>query len=432
MKGSLVLALLAGLLPVVVAADENEISTLKSLLNQGQAVEAFQQAQAVQDQYIGDSEFDFYYGLAALDSGHAELAVMAFERILYQTPESPRVRLELGRALYAVADYNGAEKQFNQVLDHDPPERVRERVKVLLTNIESLKKNFDPQLSAYAGLNSGYDTNFISATSAQSFEFSLGTVFFSDESRKQSSGYSEAEAGVGLNWPVTENQVRFANLDYGKTANWENSLYDSDQVSLSLGVMQKFGEQVLRLPFSAQATYLDGKEYRYTANLGADWIVPVSNLTQWISFGQAYWIRNPDNSTRDSNLYVLGTGVATVLPSIRTKFMSSLSIGHDNALELDVFGKVFAGMRLGAQVSVGPTLMGFLNLDAQQARYEAQGGFLNQRKDLFTQVQLGSLWTLGHQMTVNFTLSYSDNHSNLELYAYNRTQASIGFEYLWE
>ena len=50
----------------------------------------------------GDPEFDFYYGLAALETGHAEEASFVFERLVALHPENDRFRLEYARALYQI------------------------------------------------------------------------------------------------------------------------------------------------------------------------------------------------------------------------------------------------------------------------------------------------------------------------------------------
>ncbi|HEB98506.1 MAG TPA: tetratricopeptide repeat protein, partial [Thiotrichales bacterium] len=72
----------------------------------------------------GDPDFDMAFGLAALEFGHPEQAVFAFERVLMIRPWDHRARLELGRAQLANGNFAAARESFQTVLDAQPPETV--------------------------------------------------------------------------------------------------------------------------------------------------------------------------------------------------------------------------------------------------------------------------------------------------------------------
>ncbi|MCC5888348.1 MAG: hypothetical protein JJT88_18085, partial [Gammaproteobacteria bacterium] len=53
----------------VLAQQVDTINTLRELVNQGQYQRAFELGQAAEERYEGRAEFDFHYGLAALETG---------------------------------------------------------------------------------------------------------------------------------------------------------------------------------------------------------------------------------------------------------------------------------------------------------------------------------------------------------------------------
>ncbi len=412
-------------------AQAEETDQIQRLLEQGQANQAFDVAQSLEFEHIGESRFDFYYGLAALETGHPELAVMALERVLLTHPDSPRVKLELARALFELRDFDAAQTQFDEVLAMQPPDGVKQTIDQFMSAIEVLQSRSRLKTSGFAGLSGGYDSNFNSATSAESFQFQLGTVFFGEEARKQGGGFGGFEAGFGVEQPVSQKQKRYFNSSLSAQNNLDSDEFDTDSLTFSAGLMFALGSGILRTPISAQAIYVDGREKRYNASFGVDWAQMLSPNRQWLTFFQTNVLKNPKNSSRDSNLFVLGTGLSQQLLAQRLQLMSSLSVGHDHALELSVFGKVFASARLGLQWKVSPKVDGIFNLDFQAAQYESQGSFLEKRKDEFVQVNIGAQWQLDEHWQTSLTLMHSDNGSNLALYDYDRSQVVLKGSYQW-
>ena len=88
-------ALLSG--ASVARAAPDSVATIKALVEQGQFERAYDHALAAEARYEGDPEFDFYFGLAAIEVGRYPDAIFAFERVVFAQPDQLRVRLELAR-----------------------------------------------------------------------------------------------------------------------------------------------------------------------------------------------------------------------------------------------------------------------------------------------------------------------------------------------
>jgi tetratricopeptide (TPR) repeat protein len=184
--GILILSFLTA--PGAVIAQEPAIDGLdevRMLLEQGRPEAAYARALALEPELIGEPAFDFYLGLAAIESGRAAVAALAFERVLITEPGSARVELELARALFELGDLDGAQVRFIRVLDQTLPEGVQVTINRFLAAIERRRKRQSRQYHWGVSLAGGHDSNINSATSADEFEFALGTVIFPQESQQR-------------------------------------------------------------------------------------------------------------------------------------------------------------------------------------------------------------------------------------------------------
>src|SRR5437660_10796565 len=106
------------------AARAAPVDELRALLEQGKSAEAYALGRRHPEE-LGKPDFDFYYGIAAVDSGHAGEGVLALERYVVQYPENDRARLELARGYFVLGELVRAREEFESVLLTDPPPAVR-------------------------------------------------------------------------------------------------------------------------------------------------------------------------------------------------------------------------------------------------------------------------------------------------------------------
>ena len=69
---------------------------IKALIDKGDSKSAYELGKKYPDQ-LGEPAFDFYFGVAAIDSGHAGEGVLALERYMINFPDNHNARLELAR-----------------------------------------------------------------------------------------------------------------------------------------------------------------------------------------------------------------------------------------------------------------------------------------------------------------------------------------------
>ena len=81
--------LLVAIIPfAAIAAIPDDV---KTMLEQGKPKEAYELGKQ-HPELLGDPVFDFYYGVAAIDSGNAGEGVLALERYVINFPENASAR----------------------------------------------------------------------------------------------------------------------------------------------------------------------------------------------------------------------------------------------------------------------------------------------------------------------------------------------------
>jgi len=429
------------------------IGEVRTLLEQGQPQTAFEVASKYEDEWAGEAEFDFYYGVAALESGHPQYASMAFERILMRQ-DNPRVRLEFARSLYVLGDLKAARQEFQTVLSVEPPVEVTQRVNIFLSAIDTKLKRQARHWNHQLGWNSGFDSNVNSAANT-SFEATIFgqvpvTLFPSDDTKKQSDAYNEIGLSSTVNVPVSQRLGYFVNAGLEGRMNTSSSHFDSLNVSMGGGGRYQFKQHRFRWPVSVQSLWVDGEESRKLLSVGSEWSLPVGTSRQVSASMQVSGIRFPnnaryiggikqaDNHQRDLDQAVLGLGLWQNLSSVASTVQGNLMVGLDHARGRDsggndIYGKTFVALQLAAQYRPWVRHVLQVRLLSQGSEYEEIDPRFPTavRSDLFTNVSVDWQWLASKKLKYGASFDYSDNHSNLDNYDYDRFKLSIGVDYLW-
>ena len=115
---TLSLAISGGAVPTVMASQavDREVvyEKAKNALRDGRSETAYQLLVQYEINWSGEDAFDYLFGLAALDSGHAGDAIFSLQRLVARQPEFSGARLELARAYYDVGDNELARTNLEQ------------------------------------------------------------------------------------------------------------------------------------------------------------------------------------------------------------------------------------------------------------------------------------------------------------------------------
>lgn len=411
-------------------------AAIQAQLDSGQAEAAWNLAQQHLADRAGDPQFDFTAGLAALEAGQPQHAVMALERVLMVQPTNHRARLELARAYYLLGDYKSARREFQAVQSIGPPANVRTRVDAFLTEIQRREAEGRTSVRAYVELRPGWDSNVASATSDSSIEIpALGVVNLNASSLEASDRFLDKNAGITLVRPLDKRRALFADLAYRDRENIETQDYDTRSFTLSSGMALANGRDRLRIPVQYQTLYLANQEFRRLLSVGSEWSRDLDAHNQLQLFGQAGTIRYPDDALRDVNLLVAGGGWSHRYANIPLLASASTYLGDESARESagDPNGRIYYGLRLGMQWNGIPAQTPYASLSWQRSQYDAVNPvFVRTRDEYFTELRFGWSWQPSASWNLTAEASVIDNQANIALYDYTRRQFSLGVRYQFE
>jgi tetratricopeptide (TPR) repeat protein len=368
-----------------------------------------------------DSETLFLLATIAVAEKDYDTAISYFRHILVNEPNTERVRLELGRAFFLKGDYDNADRQFRFARAGDIPDTVKVNIDQYLSAINRLREwtfNFSFALAP--------DTNENAATSVSQVTI-YGLPFALDASARRQSGIGGA-ADIGGEWsPLLSDNIKARiGLDAYRVE-YSGGSFDDMTLSSYVGPQFLFNGwdvSVLATGFDrwyANRPYLKGGG----GKLAADWGITSNILVGASLGGQAIFYKN--NSLQDGPLYSSALQASYVL-SPSTVF--SLQAGY-NRQEAEVSSYAYSGYWIGGGYSQDLPF-GFsagFQPSYQITQYDAAlEGFGATRADHALTLNLSLLNRRFdyHGFTPRFSYTFTDQHSNIALYSYSRSQFQIG------
>ena len=405
------------------AATVNEVQRLHA---NGDAEAAYAMALALSEENSGEPDFDFIFGLAALDSGHIGEAVLALERVVLLRPDDLRARLEVARAYYAAGEWDNARAQFDFVMEKNPPANVQTRIRDYVQAIETQLQNLVWRNEATVALETGYDNNVNSATPDSSVEVpALGVVQLADASRASASPFVSVTSSGSVQYQMSKH----TGLSAGANAQWRNNThsdtYDTLAGGAQAGPVFSGTNHRFSLPVHYQQMAVNDQTWRRMWGAGLEYSHVSAN--RQIGFtGQVGRLAFPDDSARDADLVVLGVNLAHQFRSSLTLAIS-LFYGEEQlrAATTPQYGRDYGGTRLTLQRAIAAQWVVVSQAGWQRVHYGAEDPvFAETRIENLYSANLAFRRELGDSTTLQFGVDWSHNDANLLLYEYDRTQVS--------
>ena len=145
-----------------VAADSETQALLRqaeALLGSNQSQQAYDLLSPRETSLSGNAYFDYLLGVAALDSGRVNAAILSLRRAVSAAPQFAGARMELARALYEAREAGEARALFAALLSEQPPPGVRNVIEQYITAIDTRPTRPPARFAPFAELYAGYDSN---------------------------------------------------------------------------------------------------------------------------------------------------------------------------------------------------------------------------------------------------------------------------------
>lgn len=424
------LALALSVFCVAAQADEL-IDKARGLLAARDAKAAFELLSPREPERAGNPEFDHLLGVAALDSGQPTRAIFALERVLVAQPDNAVARADIARAYLAVGETETARREFAQVRSGQIPPDAARRIDGYLDAIGRMEVGKSTQLRAFLEVALGYDSNVNGTTGSSQIAIpALGglVVTLDPDGVKRGDAFGSVGGGANLRVPIRPDLAFVATASFASIMNRDEERFDTATIDASAGLSWTAGAHALGIGLQGNRFLVDDNRYRDVSGAVAQWQYNVRPNTQIGAFGQMARVSYPSQSIRDADRAVMGFGAVHAFAPGSTIVYGSLYVGREDERATGVphLGHELAGVRTGAHWKLAQSMTLFADATFEQRRYGgAEPFFLETRRDEQASLTLGMHYAVAKDWRVTPQVGLTRNRSNIPLYDYSRSVASV-------
>jgi len=368
-----------------------------------------------------DSEALFLSATVAVAQENYDTAISLYRRILVREPDAERVRLDLARAFFLKADYDNADRQFRFARAGDIDNAVKANVDHFLAAINRLREwslNFSLALAP--------DTNQNAATAADHIDL-YGLPFVLGTGARRQSGVGIA-GNIGAEWsPLLTDTLKARVGGYFSRTDYSGGQFDDMTFAAYAGPQWLLGNwdaSLLLTGFErwyANHSYLRGAGGRLAVNYGiasdillgmtvggqslSNVFIPEQGGPLWSAQIQGSYVLSP------SSLFQMQLGLNRQDAELAPYSYTSLWFGAGYQQDLP-FG-FSAGIQPAYFISRYDAALAAFGKSRADNSAVMTVTLLNRRLDY-------------HGFTPLFSWTYTDQHSNIALYSYSRSQFQIG------
>ena len=435
---------------VLTAHAAGNADPLRALLEAKQPQAAFD-AGLANDGSLGDPEFDFYFGIAALETDHAAEAILALERYTLRFPDNTLARFQLARAYFAAGEDDAAKAEFTAIRDRVPKEAA-ELARQFLAAIEARDAQRKPQWQGFVELGLGYDSNITTgiAGGIQPVVPGFGTLPIQpDLSTGVAASDRFATASIGFSGVIPRDPYSRWLLNVGadtrRMGQSENSMFDQQNVRLDGGFALDDGPLAYRANLGVSQAWLDQQRYVMTPSVSGEVMyayAPQSlvglNL-QWAkptySDSCSYFLRDRssacvDNQASQRNARVTGLGLGWQRKDAgRWSPQWSLAATvarEDNLSDIGSLTRRIDGLRGTLALQLAAEHGVSIGLNWQRSRYQDIYPVADvARSDRQLGCEIGWQYRASEQWLLRVDASTTRQESNIGLYDYRRDVVSV-------
>lgn len=440
---AMLLAFLAQILvavPVAASAQSKpDLARAKTLILQGKGAEAWAMLEPYEFQLAGQPDYDYLLGVAAIEAGHPARATLALERVLAVNPNHAAARLDMGRAYFALGDYDRARIELQDLLAHDPPPAARDTIERYLAAIKArTRRAGTPTVTAHVEASVGYDSNVNAGVSQNSLFLPLfgATFVLAPSVTRQDDDFLALGGGADVALPVREDWSLLAGADLRQRSYSSLDTFDNRSAELRAGVQHTGERDLTRLTVGTNHYDLDNAAYRRLQSVNLEWRRQVDRGNQFTLYGQDLRIRylQPATRSESSDMLILGAGgVHTLDEATRSFAFGNVFAGEDTATDQRIDGnRSVVGVRAGLQRALRGNADWYATLGVQYSRYAMENPiFVVMRRDWQYDLALGVNWRLNDAWSLRPQLGYTRNDATTGINDYDRTEVSLTLRRDW-
>lgn len=432
------------LLPLAGQVHAKDKLTLLKLVQAERFQEAYQLAELLFDDFAGEPEFDFLYGLAARNSGNHQSAIFAFERVILNRPTELRARVALAVAYYELNNFKAAQTEFSKALALKPNQsvikRINQYIELMDNKIMRSREHFYGSLTA--GI--GHDSNVNSGLGDDSKLVPILGTPLEATFAVASDSQAQIKANLSYDHPMTKTDTAFASVGASKTTYQEQKDFVKRTLDVSAGyrgAVELFSYQVVAY---AQPFWLATDKYQDSYGMSANALFAVGESDSIVLGTNLARIDNVNDDSLDLNQ--AGVNVSYKIRSGYSQHQFKVGVAAERVKTFDEISKrnernVYSlGYNYITFLGTSLQLYGGVDVRISQHQHEdlkffvlnedgSSSAFYPQREDESFNYSLGLDWYFASDWVWQNSVRYSDKQSNVEIYDYDRELYTSSVQY---
>jgi len=433
-KTAISAVLLAAVTVAALPSWSADLGEARRLLAGGQAASAYALLAPEVTKEAGNPDFDYIFGLAAIDSGRAADAVAAFERVLAVQPNHLQARAELGRAYIALNEPEAARRELDTVQRQPAiPADVRRTLDRYVSALDTSLSGGGTRVGGQLSLSGGYDSNVNNSTSDPRILIpafaALGFATLSPSAVAQEDGFAQAAGRLSVVHGLSVNQRLIADFTGSYRVNASQSAFDQGLLGATIGFAHVTPDDgTFTISGQAQAYFVGGDDYRHAFGALGQWTVTRGEYDIGL-YAQYLNLTYPTNTPQDANRYALGVTLGRPVSLPWQSYLFASLYGGQEIAENAAFDNLsysYVGTRLGIEMKPHQRLAVTLAAAVESDQYFANEPLFLKARDTFrTDLELGLRYLLRERLSLGLNLTYTNANSNIQLYDYERVATML-------
>jgi hypothetical protein len=402
------------------------------LLDQGKAAEAYALGRKHPEE-LGNPAFDFFFGVAAIDAGHAGEGVLALERYITNFPDNRQARLELARGYFVLGDDARAREEFDAVRRTQPPAEVEANIQRFMDAIRARESRYKTTAGFYAEAGVGTDSNVNAGVGSADINLPVFGQVTLLSGVKTGDTFNYFGAGGNVSYPVAPGIALFGSAGADGKFNNHDKAFDQTNVNLAGGASYIADKNLFRLTASYNELAIENDTFRRAAGLTGDLNHQLDELQTLNGYLQLARLDYPGtNRPRNADLWALGGGYRRAFIGKWQPLLTlQASAGEErNSESRPDLGRGFYGGRVALAATPAPNWSVQAGATYQRSRYDGADPLLGVvRKDTYYGLDALVSYALSRSWSVRGEYQFTDNKSNIALYEFDRHLFMVKLRY---
>ena len=410
------------------------VDDVKALAQGGRAGDAY----ALGKQHpegMGDPVFDFFFGIAAIDTGNAGDGVLALERYILVFPDNTSARLQLARGYFLLGEDSRAREEFEELRKLNPPTDVAATLDRYLDAIRLRETRYTASSGGYVEWGIGSDSNVNSGVSNANISLpNLGPIIVGPGGTQSGDTFHHLGAGGYVSYPVLPGVAVYANGMAESRFNGSNTPLDQGNYSGSAGASLLMEKELFRFGLNHNLVYISSARFRSSTGISGEWQHQLDQqqaVTLGAQTGRLTY--SGLNTPRDANFIGITGGYRKLFTHALQPILSaSVNLGREDAIAFgrEDLSRRYTGWRLGLSFTPAAKWGVAVGYTVQRSNYQAPDAFLGvTRRDDYDAIDTAITYLVDRNLSVRGETLLSKNRSNISLFSFPRDIFAIKLRY---